>query len=128
MQVQLSAAETSEAFQIIMPRLEVQPDQSSMRADVVMANLINSSGDVSQGMLQERLLGLAPDIRPVLEAAGVTVTDDEAVQLQELRNAVVFVRSVAQHMPLADTVWAVLAASGCMQHLQDNGEVNMDAC
>jgi hypothetical protein len=62
-------------------------------------------------------LGLAPDIRPALEAAGAWVADREAAYLQRLRDTVVLVRNVARHLPLVNTLWAALGASGLAQRL-----------
>lgn len=67
--------------------------------------------------------GIAPDIQPLLRAAGVTITQEEASHLQELREAIVLIRGVARHMPLADTVWAALAATRYTEHLCINGKI-----
>jgi hypothetical protein len=80
-----------------------------------------------KGKLQPpKLSHLAPDIRhlllPILEAAGIPSPKKAAAGLQELRAAVVLVRNVAAHMPLPNTVTAVLGAGRYAQGLSSRGE------
>jgi hypothetical protein len=111
--VRLTKAQTAAALQSRTPWVQAQVKKAKEKQD---GSGSEASSD-SESQDTPELLGLAPDNLPALKAAGVSITAKAADGLQELRDTVVLVRNVAAHMPLADTVTAVLAGGRYIEHL-----------